>query len=55
MQKALREFGKQGEVKLYPGCSHGFFNDTRPDVYNAEAARDAWQQVLQLFSVNLKD
>jgi carboxymethylenebutenolidase len=54
LQKALREFGKQGAVKLYPGCSHGFFNDTRPDVYNAEAARDAWQQVRQLFSANLK-
>ncbi|HKF30396.1 MAG TPA: dienelactone hydrolase family protein [Candidatus Binataceae bacterium] len=54
LQKALREFGKQGAVKLYPGCSHGFFNDTRADVYNAEAARDAWQQVLQLFSANLK-
>ena len=54
LQKALREFGKQGTVKLYPGCSHGFFNDTRPDVYNAEAARDAWHQVLQLFSANLQ-
>jgi carboxymethylenebutenolidase len=54
LQKALREFGKPGAVKLYPGCSHGFFNDTRPDVYNAEAAHDAWQQVLQLFSANLK-
>lgn len=53
LQKALREFGKQGAVKLYPGCSHGFFNDTRPDVYNAEAARDAWQQVLKLFAANL--
>jgi len=54
LQKALREFGKPGEVKVYPGCSHGFFNDARPDVYNAEAARDAWQQVLKLFGANLK-
>ncbi len=24
---ALKKFGKPGEVKVYAGCSHGFFND----------------------------
>jgi carboxymethylenebutenolidase len=51
---ALKKFGKQGEVKIYPGCSHGFFNDTRPDVYNAAAAKDAWERTLKLFATNLK-
>jgi carboxymethylenebutenolidase len=50
----MKEFSKSGEVKIYPGCSHGFFNDTRSDVYNAAAAQDAWQHVLKLFSDNLK-
>jgi len=50
----LKKFNKRGEVKIYPGCSHGFFNDTRPDVYNAAAAKDAWARTLDLFAKNLK-
>lgn len=30
-------------------ADHAFFNDTRPQVYDAEAANDAWQRVLQHF------
>jgi carboxymethylenebutenolidase len=51
---ALKQFGKTGEVKVYAGCSHGFFNDTRPDVYSAPDARDAWSRTLKLFAANLK-
>ncbi|SRR5579875_67705 len=54
LANALRRFDKRGEVKIYPGCSHGFFNDTRPDVYSAADAQDAWQRVLKLFDENLK-
>jgi carboxymethylenebutenolidase len=49
----LKKFGKQGEVKVYGGCSHGFFNDTRADVYDAAAAKDAWERTLELFRANL--
>ena len=51
---ALRKFNKPGEVKVYSGCSHGFFNDTRADVYSAKDARDAWERSLKLFEQNLK-
>ena len=51
---ALKKFGKQGEVEIYQGCSHGFFNDTRPDVYRPEEAKDAWHHTLKLFAANLK-
>jgi len=51
---ALRRLNKQGEVKVYAGCSHGFFNDTRPDVYSAKDTRDAWERTLKLFDQNLK-
>lgn len=51
---ALKRFGKKGEVKIYPGCSHGFFNDTRKDVYSAADAHDAWVRTLTLFEENLK-
>jgi carboxymethylenebutenolidase len=30
-------------------ADHAFFNDTRPEVYDANAARDAWQRVLAHF------
>src|SRR6266404_1333381 len=50
----LKKFDKQGEVKIYPGCSHGFFNDTRPDVYRPAEAKDAWDRTLRLFAANLK-
>jgi carboxymethylenebutenolidase len=51
---ALRKFNKPGEVKVYSGCSHGFFNDTRADVYSAKDARDAWERSLKLLEQNLK-
>ena len=51
---ALKKFDKRGEVKVYKGCSHGFFNDTRPDVYRAAEAKDAWAHTLKLFAENLK-
>lgn len=34
-------------------ADHAFFNDTRPEVYDAEAAKDAWKRVLEFFNKNL--
>ena len=34
-------------------ADHAFFNDTRPQVYNAEAAADAWRRVLEHFREHL--
>ncbi len=34
-------------------ADHAFFNDTRPQVYNAEAASDAWRRVLAHFKKHL--
>jgi carboxymethylenebutenolidase len=53
LQQALTEHGKQHEIKVYPGTSHGFFNDTRADVHDRAASQDAWQNVLKLFRANL--
>lgn len=36
-------------VHVYPGTSHAFFNDTRPQIYQAAAAQDAWQKTLAWF------
>ena len=40
------------EVVSYD-ADHAFFNDTRPQVYNAEAAADAWRRVLEHFKKHL--
>jgi carboxymethylenebutenolidase len=37
------------EVHLYPDTQHAFFNDARPQIYNAAAAQDAWQKSLAWF------
>ncbi len=45
----LREMGKDIKLVIYPGANHAFFNDTRPEVYNEDAAADAWKRTLDLF------
>ncbi|MBF6559956.1 MAG: dienelactone hydrolase family protein [Candidatus Binataceae bacterium] len=50
----LKRLGKPGEVKVYPGCSHGFFNDSHADIYSAADAHDAWSRMNKLFAATLK-
>jgi carboxymethylenebutenolidase len=54
LQEALKQYGKAGEVKIYAGAPHAFFNDTRKDVYRAAEAKDAWTRVLSFFAKHLK-
>jgi carboxymethylenebutenolidase len=53
LKDALAKLNKEGEVKVYSGVGHAFFNDTRSEAYSEEAARDAWARVNQFFSDNL--
>jgi carboxymethylenebutenolidase len=50
--EAARKYNLPVEVVSYD-ADHAFFNDTRPEVYNAEAAADAWRRVLELFRKHL--
>ena len=52
-EDALKQAGKQADVRVYTGAKHGFFNDTRPEAYDRTAALDAWQRVLKFFHDNL--
>jgi carboxymethylenebutenolidase len=52
-EAALKKAGKTADIKIYPGAKHGFFNDTRPEAYNAAAAADAWQRTLKFFRERL--
>lgn len=48
LKEAAHRHNLPVEVVTYD-ADHAFFNDTRPDVYNAEAAADAWRRVLNFF------
>ncbi len=54
LQTSLKKLGKAGEVKIYPGAPHAFFNDTRKDVYRQKEAQDAWRRTLDFFAKYLK-
>jgi carboxymethylenebutenolidase len=54
MEAALKEYGKDAEVRIYDGADHAFFNDTRPDVYSPADAADAWQRAVDFFSRHLQ-
>ncbi|HEY8185460.1 MAG TPA: dienelactone hydrolase family protein [Pyrinomonadaceae bacterium] len=51
--EAARKYNLPVEVVSYD-ADHAFFNNTRPEVYNAEAAADAWRRVLGLFGKHLR-
>ncbi|HEK24950.1 MAG TPA: dienelactone hydrolase family protein, partial [Hydrogenobaculum sp.] len=33
--------------------NHAFLNDTRPEVYNEKAAKDAWEKAVSFFRKHL--
>lgn len=53
LKEAAHKYKLPVEVVSYD-ADHAFFNDTRPEVYNPEAAADAWQRVLNLFRERLQ-
>jgi carboxymethylenebutenolidase len=56
-RKALRDEIRKAGVRYtdhtYPGVDHAFMNDDRPEVYNAQAAQDAWDRVIAFFRKEL--
>src|ERR1044071_5148828 len=53
LKQALAKFGKQADIKVYPGAKHAFNNNTNAERYNADAAKDAWQRTVSFFKKNL--
>ena len=54
LERQLKALGKQVETIIYPDADHAFFNDTRPEVYDAEASADAWRRTIEFFRKHLK-
>ena len=53
LQAKLLSLGKEAEMHIYQGTDHAFFNDTRPEVYDPEAAADAWRRTVEFFRQRL--
>jgi len=49
LKQTLVKYGKQFDIKVYPGAPHAFFNDTG-ERYSPEAAKDAWERTLKFFN-----
>lgn len=52
--KAMVDFKKDFEVRVYPGAPHAFFNDTNGTTYREPAAREAWERVLRFYRRTLE-
>ena len=53
LKAALQKFGKNFDIKVYPGAKHAFNNNTNADRYHPEAAKDAWARTVSFFKKNL--
>jgi carboxymethylenebutenolidase len=49
----LTDLGKEVRIFTYPNTGHAFFNDTRPEVYEEDAARQAWVRTLEFLRAKL--
>jgi carboxymethylenebutenolidase len=54
LERQLREAGVRADFRIFSEVDHAFFNDTRPDVYNARAAAEAWNDTLNFFRAELR-
>ena len=54
LEKQLKALGKEAEIRIYPGVDHAFCNDERPEVYNENAARDAWRRTIDFLRKKLR-
>ncbi len=54
LKAAMDKYNKSYEYHIYEGAKHAFYQETRPDRYHPEAAKDAWMKTLAFFAKHLK-
>lgn len=54
LQSTLDALDKQAELIVYPGVDHAFFNDTRPEVFDAGASELAWSRTVAFLRANVR-
>lgn len=55
LRQAATEYGKRLTIQTYDGAPHAFCNETRPDSYRQEAARNAWESTVEFLNDCFKD
>ena len=53
LEATLHGLGKDATVHVYEGVEHAFFNDARPEVYDADTAALAWSRTLEFLHAQL--
>jgi carboxymethylenebutenolidase len=53
LEAELRAAGVDVEFFWYAGADHAFFNDTRPEVFDEDAARLSWERTRAFFRTHL--
>lgn len=53
LEQKLRDAGVDATLDIHPGAEHAFFNDARPEVYNAAEAESAWADTIEFFRSTL--
>jgi len=53
LETTLTDLGKEVRIFLYPNTQHAFFNDTRPEAHDPDAARQAWVRTLEFLRAKL--
>jgi len=53
LKEALKKYGRNFDIKVYPGAKHAFNNNTNAERYHPDAAKDAWARTANLFKKNL--
>ncbi|MDQ6927954.1 MAG: dienelactone hydrolase family protein [Actinomycetota bacterium] len=53
LAERLTDLGRDVRMFIYPGAQHAFFNDTRKEVYDEDAARQAWIRTLEFLRAKL--
>jgi carboxymethylenebutenolidase len=53
LKQKISDAGKQVAFHQYAGTEHAFFNDTRPEVYNADASKLSWERTLDFYKKHL--
>jgi carboxymethylenebutenolidase len=54
LDQKLQDLGKQAEFEIHDGADHAFFNDTRPEVYDADESAKAWAATVAFLHENVQ-
>ena len=54
LERDLKAAGKKVEVSVFEGADHGFFNDTRSEVYHPSYAKECWDRMVEFLDLHLR-